>query len=150
MFEAKIKKKISKFFKCIFFLIFKASQYMYIAWAYFDSVSYICRYLLQYQEPIPCEQLVSTLCDLKQAYTQYGGKIIYEPPREKTDLRGFIFNLAIRPGPTQISLYSDRRWLEARYKRYEKKRDCTFHVGKTKGLFSFVVTAKLICVFVFA
>lgn len=32
------------------------------------------RYLLQYQEPIPCEQLVSTLCDLKQAYTQYGGK----------------------------------------------------------------------------
>jgi len=32
------------------------------------------RYLLQYQEPIPCEQLVSTLCDLKQAYTQFGGK----------------------------------------------------------------------------
>ncbi|XP_052102483.1 proteasome subunit alpha type-4-like [Mytilus californianus] len=32
------------------------------------------RYLLQYQEPIPCEQLVSTLCDIKQAYTQFGGK----------------------------------------------------------------------------
>lgn len=32
------------------------------------------RYLLQYQEPIPCEQMVSTLCDLKQAYTQFGGK----------------------------------------------------------------------------
>jgi len=32
------------------------------------------RYLLQYQEPIPCEQLVSTLCDVKQAYTQFGGK----------------------------------------------------------------------------
>ncbi|XP_017891373.1 proteasome subunit alpha type-4 [Ceratina calcarata] len=32
------------------------------------------RYLLQYGEPIPCEQLVSWLCDLKQAYTQYGGK----------------------------------------------------------------------------
>ncbi|KAJ8304416.1 hypothetical protein KUTeg_017999 [Tegillarca granosa] len=32
------------------------------------------RYILQYQEPIPCEQLVSTLCDLKQAYTQFGGK----------------------------------------------------------------------------
>lgn len=32
------------------------------------------RYLLQYQEPIPCEQLVSTLCDMKQAYTQFGGK----------------------------------------------------------------------------
>uniref|UniRef100_A0A6M2DJN6 Proteasome subunit alpha type n=1 Tax=Xenopsylla cheopis TaxID=163159 RepID=A0A6M2DJN6_XENCH len=32
------------------------------------------RYLLQYAEPIPCEQLVSALCDVKQAYTQYGGK----------------------------------------------------------------------------
>ncbi|CAB4031860.1 proteasome subunit alpha type-4 [Paramuricea clavata] len=32
------------------------------------------RYLLQYQEPIPCEQLVSSLCDIKQAYTQFGGK----------------------------------------------------------------------------
>lgn len=32
------------------------------------------RYLLQYGESIPCEQLVSWLCDVKQAYTQYGGK----------------------------------------------------------------------------
>ncbi|KAF6040063.1 PSMA4 [Bugula neritina] len=32
------------------------------------------RYLLTYQEPMPCEQLVSTLCDIKQAYTQFGGK----------------------------------------------------------------------------
>uniref|UniRef100_A0A2I3HGW6 Proteasome subunit alpha type n=1 Tax=Nomascus leucogenys TaxID=61853 RepID=A0A2I3HGW6_NOMLE len=32
------------------------------------------RYLLQYQEPIPCEQLVTALCDIKQAYTQFGGK----------------------------------------------------------------------------
>lgn len=31
------------------------------------------RYLLQYGESIPCEQLVSWLCDVKQAYTQYGG-----------------------------------------------------------------------------
>ncbi|KAA8590308.1 hypothetical protein FQN60_014242, partial [Etheostoma spectabile] len=30
------------------------------------------RYLLQYQEPIPCEQLVTALCDIKQAYTQFG------------------------------------------------------------------------------
>ncbi|CAG2060543.1 unnamed protein product, partial [Timema podura] len=30
------------------------------------------RYLLQYGESIPCEQLVSWLCDVKQAYTQYG------------------------------------------------------------------------------
>lgn len=32
------------------------------------------RYLLQYQEPMPCEQLVTALCDIKQAYTQFGGK----------------------------------------------------------------------------
>ena len=31
------------------------------------------RYLLQYQEEIPCEQLVMKLCDLKQQYTQFGG-----------------------------------------------------------------------------
>ncbi|KAK3709927.1 hypothetical protein QZH41_020042 [Actinostola sp. cb2023] len=31
------------------------------------------RYELQYQEPIPCEQMVSALCDVKQAYTQFGG-----------------------------------------------------------------------------
>lgn len=32
------------------------------------------RYLFQYGESMPCEQLVSWLCDVKQAYTQYGGK----------------------------------------------------------------------------
>lgn len=32
------------------------------------------RYQLHYGEPIPCEQLVSHLCDIKQSYTQYGGK----------------------------------------------------------------------------
>ena len=31
-----------------------------------------------------------------------------------------------------------------------KKRDFTIHVAKTKPLISFAVTAKLICVFVFA
>ena len=29
-------------------------------------------------------------------------------------------------------------------------RNCTIHVAKTKALISFAVTAKLICVFVFA
>jgi len=32
------------------------------------------RYYLQYGEPIPCEQLVSWLCNIKQGYTQYGGR----------------------------------------------------------------------------
>lgn len=31
------------------------------------------RYMLRYQECIPCEQLVMQLCDVKQAYTQFGG-----------------------------------------------------------------------------
>jgi len=32
------------------------------------------RYLIEYGESIPCERLVSWLCDIKQKYTQYGGK----------------------------------------------------------------------------
>ncbi|CAF1132456.1 unnamed protein product [Brachionus calyciflorus] len=32
------------------------------------------RYYLNYQEPVPCENLVSSLCNVKQAYTQFGGK----------------------------------------------------------------------------
>lgn len=39
-----------------------------------SSFVFDTRYLLQYQEPIPCEQLVTALCDIKQAYTQFGGK----------------------------------------------------------------------------
>ena len=31
------------------------------------------RYLMTYDEEIPCEQLVRRLCDLKQGYTQHGG-----------------------------------------------------------------------------
>lgn len=38
----------------------------------------VCRYLLQYQEPIPCEQLVTALCDIKQAYTQFGGTSVHQ------------------------------------------------------------------------
>ena len=34
-------------------------------------------------------------------------KILFEPRSEKTSLRGF------RPGPTQIGLYKQTRWLEA-------------------------------------
>ena len=36
------------------------------------------------------------------------------------------------------------------FRIYRKKRDCTIYVAKTKALISFGVTAKLICVFVFA
>ena len=57
---------------------------------------------------------------------------LHEPRSEKTGLRGF------RPGPIQTRLYSLIRL------------DCTIRVAKTKSLISFAVTAKLICVFVFA
>ena len=68
----------------------------------------------------------------------------FEPRRQKTGLRGF------RPGPTQTGLYSHRRWLETWNFGFRKQRDCTIQVAKTKTLISFAVTAKLICVFVFA
>lgn len=31
------------------------------------------RYAMSYSEPVPVEQLVQTLCDQKQGYTQFGG-----------------------------------------------------------------------------
>ena len=62
--------------------------------------------------------------------------LIYKPVHEKTN------NFSFRPGPTQTGLYSHRRWLEAGNFGF-RKRNCTILVAKT-------VTAKLICVFVFA
>ena len=52
--------------------------------------------------------------------------------------------------PTQIRLYSHRSRLETLNFGIKKKRKCTICVAKTKVLISFEVTAKLICVFVFA
>ena len=69
---------------------------------------------------------------------------IYEPRCEKTGLRDF------RPDQTQTRLYNHTRWLEAGNFVFSKYRDCTIYVAKTKALISFVVTAKLFCVFVFA
>ena len=69
---------------------------------------------------------------------------MYEPRCEKTGLRGF------RPGLTQTGLYSYRRWLEALNLGFNKKRGCTIRIAKTKALISNSVTAKMICVFVFA
>ena len=47
-------------------------------------------------------------------------------------------------------MYSYRRLLEARNFAFRERRNCTIRVAKTKALISFAVTAKLICVFVFA
>ena len=51
---------------------------------------------------------------------------------------------------TQTRLCSHRIWLETWNLGLRKKRDCTIPVAKTKTLISLAVTAKLICVFVFA
>ena len=63
---------------------------------------------------------------------------------EENCLRGFWSGLI------QTSLCSHRRMIEAWNFRFKKKRDCTIHVVKTKVLISCVVTAQLICAFVFA
>ena len=75
---------------------------------------------------------------------RYVGPPIYEPPCEKTGLRGF------RPGQTQTKLYYHTRKLDAQNFLFRNYRDCTVYVAKTKALISFAVTAKLICGFVFA
>ena len=55
-----------------------------------------------------------------------------------------------RTGLTQTDLCKHSRQLKAWNFGFKKKRNCTFRVAKTKALISFVVTAKLICIFVFA
>ena len=63
---------------------------------------------------------------------------------EKTNNSGF------RPGLTQIGLCSYRKGLEACNFGFNKKRNCTICVVKTKVLISCAVTAQLICAYVFA
>ena len=68
----------------------------------------------------------------------------YEPSHEKTKSLGF------QPGLTQTGLCCHRSRLEAWNFGFRTKRICTIRVTKTKVLIRFAVTAKLICVFVFA
>lgn len=42
------------------------------------------KYLLAYDDDIPVEQLAQRLCDLKQGYTQYGGKSLQFSPGSST------------------------------------------------------------------
>ena len=55
-----------------------------------------------------------------------------------------------RTGWTQTGLYKHRKELKAWNFGFKYKRNCTIRVAKTKALISFAITAKLICVFVFA
>lgn len=40
----------------------------------------LLRYYFTYQEPMPVEQLVAQVSDLKQGYTQYGGMLFHQSP----------------------------------------------------------------------
>ena len=72
------------------------------------------------------------------------GSGLFEPRCEKTGFWGFPTrsdsNLAVKPQKMASGFKFG----------FRKKRDCTIRVAKTKALISFAVTAKLICVFVFA
>ena len=66
----------------------------------------VCRYMYKI---LPLSRMKSTeMLHKKNLYTKLSKShlCINEPHSEKTGLRGF------RPGPTQTSLYSHRRWLE--------------------------------------
>ena len=67
---------------------------------------------------------------------------VYEPCHEKTN--NAVFE------QVQTELYKHRIWLEAGNFKCRNNRNCTIWYTKTKALISFAVSAKLICVFVFA
>lgn len=50
------------------------------------------RYLYTYQESMPVEQLVKSICDTKQAYTQFGGQ---RPFGVSLIFGGWYFNLIL-------------------------------------------------------
>ena len=51
---------------------------------------------------------------------------------------------------TNQAVQSKKQARRLKFPIYKSMRKCTIHVVKTKALISFAVTAKLICVFVFA
>lgn len=53
------------------------------------------RYRMQYGDSIPCEQLVSWLCDVKQAYTQYGGNLLLLFFFKQREIEHIVFEYSI-------------------------------------------------------
>ena len=51
---------------------------------------------------------------------------------------------------TNQAVQSKKKVRSLKFWIFKKKRNCTIRVAKTKALIGFAVTAKLICVFVFA
>ena len=60
-----------------------------------------------------------------------------------------IFGVSDNVSPTQIGLFSQRRYIEALNVGCRNKRESMTCVAKTKALISYSVTTLLICVFVF-
>ena len=60
-----------------------------------------------------------------------------------------FFGVSDNVSPTQIGLFSQRRYIEALNVGCRNKRDSITCVAKTKALISYAVTTLLICVFVF-
>ena len=60
-----------------------------------------------------------------------------------------FFGVSDNVSPTQIGLFSQRRYIEALNVGCRNKRESITCVAKTKALISDAVTTLLICVFVF-
>ena len=60
-----------------------------------------------------------------------------------------FFGVSDNVSPTQIGLFSQRRYIEALNVGCRNKRESITCVAKTKALISYAVTTLLICVFVF-
>ena len=77
------------------------------------------------------------------AIKSFETELKYEPRHEKTNV------LVSHTSNTNqaLQLHKMARGLKFWIRKY---RNCTIYVAKTKALISFAVTAKLICVFVFA
>lgn len=71
---------------CPFHTVIHPTPYPYLPCCIFNYISlyfftflisciwlFFIRYLFDYQEPIPVENMVKVVCNYKQAYTQYGG-----------------------------------------------------------------------------
>ena len=101
---------------------------------------------LREETPRPYDDSMRTIDDETVSLgttKEYDGRAVdpgkvYEPSQEKTN------NMSFQPGPTQISMYSQRSRQEARIFGFKKKVCYTICVAKTKELTSCAVTAKLI------
>ena len=60
-----------------------------------------------------------------------------------------FFGVSDNVSPTQIGLFSQRRYIEASNVGCRNKRESITCVTKTKALISYAATTLLICVFVF-